>query len=240
MLKYFLLAVLASTAVSADADVFKCKGADGKVQFSDTACKADSTSELMPDRAPVTQQQSHEAQQRGQRLQNEAAALDEEKASARAAQQAQQQRQDSEAVKKSATAKISDDDAEAVATCVKDVERRGASQNVKAEMIAACRTAGSAQRSSGISSDAVSTCVRNVERTGASEKDKARQLALCHGGDVQPEPLPPPKPHPTTVTSCDKANCWDNLGGRYNKTGSKLIRSDGKVCQLIGNLLNCN
>jgi len=80
-------------------------------------------------------------------------------------------------------------DADAVANCVRDVERRGASQNVKAELIAACQSAGQTQRSKNLASDTVSDCVRNVERTGASEKDKSRQIAVCHGGDVKPEPV---------------------------------------------------
>ena len=195
MLKYLLLAV-ALAASSANAQVFKCKGADGKTQFSDTACKAGNSSEMVPDRVPVTEQQRQEAQQRAQRMQGEAGAIDSDKAAAQSTQQAQQQRQTIETENKTTAAKESANDADAVANCVRDVERRGASQKVKAEMIAACRTAGTTQRSSAMSDDAVSNCVKNVERTGASEKDKARQIAMCHGGDVKPEPLLPLKHRP--------------------------------------------
>lgn len=188
MLKYLLFVVVAVAATQANAEIFKCKAADGKIQFSDTACKAGNRSEAIPDRSPLTEQQQYEAQRRGQQMQSEAAALDAEKAAAQAAQQAQQQRQETETGRKSAVSKAAANDADAVAACVRDVERRAASPNVKAEMLAACRTAGLVQHATGISSEAVSNCVKNVERTGASEKEKTRQLAICHGGDVPPEP----------------------------------------------------
>ncbi len=240
MLKYLFLLVVAFGSASVNAQVFKCKGADGKVQFSDTQCKAGNQSELIPDRVPVTQQQRLEAQIRGQQMQNEATVLDREKATAQAVQQAQQQRLATEQSRQAVTAKATSSDANAVANCVRDVERRGASQNVKAEMIAACRSAGMVQRSAGISGDAVHECVKNVERTGASEKDKARQIAVCHGGDVQAEPLPPPRRQPTTLTSCDRDGCWDDVGNRYNKAAGGMFRGDGKFCQQVGNTVQCN
>lgn len=239
MLKYLLLA-LAIASANASAAVFKCKGPDGKTQFSDSPCKVGNSSEIVPDRAPVTQQQRYEAQQRAQQLQSEAAALDEDKAAARASQHAQRQRSEAENEKKATAAKVVADDTDAIANCVRDVERRGAPQNVKAEMLAACRTAGLVQRTTGISGDAVSNCVKNVERTGASEKEKARQMAICHGGDVPPEPQPPPKPRPTTIMSCDSGGCWDDVGNRYNKGAGGMFRGDGKFCQKIGNMLQCN
>lgn len=245
MLKYFLVMVVTLVVTDVNAQVFKCKGADGKTQFSDTACKTGNQSEVVPDRAPVTQQQRFEALQRGQQMQNEAAALDGEKSAAQAAHQSAQQRKESDAAKQVASSQAASSDADAVASCVRDVERRGASQNVKAEMIAACRTAGLVQRSTGISGDAVSNCVKNVERTGASEKEKARQLATCHGGDVQPEPLPPPvqKTGPASslvIKNCVGSTCTDQMGNRYTTTLGKTVRSDGKRCYQQGNTFYCD
>ena len=204
MLRYILLLMVVIAAGSADAQVFKCKGADGKTQFSDTPCPAGSRSELLPDRAPVTRQQHEEALQRGRQIQDEAAAVDEEKSTAQATQPTRQARQDTGAGRQAAAEGATPDYSDAVAACVRDVERHGASAGVKAEMIVACRTARPAQASSGLSGDALATCVRNVERTGASERDKTRQLATCHGADVQPEPLPVPRrktaPAPLTTT----------------------------------------
>ena len=245
MLKSLLLFVLTIAAVQADAEVFKCQGTDGKIQFSDTACKAGNRTEVIPDRAPVTQQQQYEAQQRGLQMQNEAAALDAGKATAQASQQPQQRRQEAETERTLAVSKATSNDADAVAVCVRDVERRGAAPNVKAEMLAACRTAGLVQRTAGISGDAVSNCVKNIERTGASEKEKARQIAICHGGDVQPEPILPPvkktSPAPLLVIkNCTGSTCTDQMGSRYTTTQGKTVRSDGKRCYQQGNAFHCD
>ena len=182
MFKLVLFLTLAVSATVANAEVFKCEGVNGKVQFSDTACATGSRSEVLPDRAPITAQQQQDAQQRNQRLQNQTVEPGAEKISAQAAPSAQTQ-----------TQSPAPNDADAVANCVRDVERRGASQNVKAEFIAACQSAGRTQRSTNQASSAVEDCVRNVERTGASERDKSRQIAVCHGGDVKPEPVIPVK-----------------------------------------------
>lgn len=176
MFKFVLFLTFAVSATVVNAEVFKCEGANGKVQFSDTACATGKRSEVLPDRAPITAQQQQDARQRNQRLQNQTAEPITEKVAAQAAPSAQIQ-------------SPAPNDADAVANCVRDVERRGAAQNVKAELIAACQSAGRTQRSTNQASSAVDDCVRNVERTGASEKDKARQIAVCHGGDVKPEPV---------------------------------------------------
>jgi len=226
---------------SAMAQVYKCKGADGKLQFSDRPCPGANTAEIVPNKwGSVSAQDRLEAQQRASQMQQEANQLDAAKADAAA-----RQRQDNQVAERAAAASAAanqqrQNDADAMAACVKDVERRGASQNVKAEMMAACRTAGAQQRASG-SSSLVSDCVKNVERSGASEKEKARQIALCHGGDVQPERLPPPAPiTPAVITSCDRDGCWDSKGRRYEERGNTLIRSDGKPCIRTGTTLQCN
>ena len=188
MPKFVLPLLLAIFVTGADAQtLFKCIGDDGKIEISDRACDPVSRSEKMPDRAPITQQQRYEAQQRAQRLQDEAANGEASSETAKSVAASAQKTEDQGQA--AAAANTAADDENAIANCVRDVERRGASQDVKAEMIAACRTAGQVQRSSGMSSDAVSECVKRVERTGASEMEKARQLAMCHGGDVQPEHL---------------------------------------------------
>lgn len=243
MQKCLFLLLAATIAANAGAEVYRCKGPDGKVQFSDTACKAGIKAEIVPDRAPVTERQRYEARQRALRMQGEAADLDAEKASAQPTYQAQQQRQQAATGSTAVTAREASSDAGAIAACVRDVERRGASQKVKAEMVAACRTAGVVQRSTGLSGDVVNDCVRNVERTGAPEKTKARQLAICHGGDVTPEPLPPPvrsnQPPLAVIKNCNGPTCTDQMGNRYTTAGGKTVRSDGKRCYQQGSAVYC-
>jgi hypothetical protein len=183
VVKYILVLLMAIASGTAGAQVYKCKGADGKLQFSDTRCKAGHTLEIVPDHTSyVTPQQRLEAQQRAAQMQGEAAARDTEKANVQAAQQARiaERAQPVEAPVKGPS------DSDAMAKCVRDVERQGASEKVKAELLAACRTSGVVQRSSGTAGDTVSDCVKNVERTGAAGKTKATEIARCHGAYVNP------------------------------------------------------
>jgi hypothetical protein len=47
-------------ALNANAEVFKCKGSDVKLQFADTHRRAGKISGIIPDRSPVSQQQRQE------------------------------------------------------------------------------------------------------------------------------------------------------------------------------------
>ncbi len=173
-----VLFTLLSVAISAQAGVFKCTGTDGKTQFSDTPCTNGAKAEVVPDRAPITPQQQLDARQRTARMQAESDA---------AGGQPLASPTPTTPLNASTSVQPSQTNADAVANCTRDVERQAASQQVKAEMIVACQSAGEKQRSSGRSADAISECVRSVERAGASGSDKARLLAECHGGDVKPE-----------------------------------------------------
>ncbi len=179
MIRRVLALSLISVAITAHAGVFKCTGTDGKTQFSDTPCKSGTKAEAVPDRVPITAQQQLEAQQRAARLQAESASAETPPAApaTRAAQNSSP----------ASSAQSAPNDADAIAHCVRDIERQAASQKTKAEMIVACQSAGRKQRETAASTDSVSDCVRSVERTGASGTDKARFLAQCHGGNVEPE-----------------------------------------------------
>lgn len=247
ILKHILLITIACVATGANAQVYKCKGADGKIQFSDKPCIGAKQTELVPDRGSyVSPEQQYEAQQRTARMRDEINAQEQEVSAANAARHAEYKHEQAVSAQKSARTQAADNSADAVANCVRDVERRGASQNVKAEMIASCRTAGSSQRATGTPSSAVSDCVKNVERTGASEREKARQIALCHGGDVQPEVYRPAHPvalNPApqaVIKSCNGPSCSDQFGNRYTTTQGKTVRSDGKRCHQQGTRLYCD
>jgi hypothetical protein len=63
----------------------------------------------------------------------------------------------------------------------------------------------------------------------------------------QPLPATPPPPRPAPemrmpapVTSCDPNGCYDSSGARYSGQGPGMIRSDGKLCQQVGNMMHCN
>lgn len=237
------IAVSLLLCANAEAQLRKCIAPDGKVTYSDVVCAGNTASERKVNPRGNTLDSSgfREQVQREQDAAAQANLRDADRASqetnSRQAQVAQQT-QAAEAAKQASLQSAKDSDA--YANCVRDVERQPATHQVKAELIAACRTAGFVQRQTGMSQGAVNDCVRNVERTGASGKDKARQLATCHGGDVKPEPRPPPHVKPSTLMSCDTGGCWDDAGNRYNGRGATLYRDDGKTCQRVGNMLQCN
>lgn len=67
-----------------------------------------------------------------------------------------------------------------------------------------------------------------------------QRLLWCRGQGPKPERLRPP-PGPSIITNCDAGGCWDNQGKRYNSGGGPtMIRQDGRVCQRIGGMMQCN
>lgn len=238
--------VLALFAPFAVAQVYKCKGADGKLNFSDRPCAA--TAEIVPNKwGTVSPEERLEAQKPAASMQQSADAIDAERAEASARQRQAIEAKERSTVAAAAANQAQKADADAMAACVRDVERRGAPQNVKAEMMAACRTAGAEQRATG-SSSLVGDCVKNVERSGASEREKARQIARCHGGDVQPEyvehrlaPAAPAYSPPGRMKSCEFGKCRDSDGNVYKDRGNgRFTRSDGKSCRTQGSVVYCD
>ncbi|MFB0936223.1 MAG: DUF4124 domain-containing protein [Propionivibrio sp.] len=112
MIRAIVLFVMAMAASQATAEVFMCKNASGGTEFSDTPCKAGSTSEVVPDRAPLTQQQQNEARQKTAQQKSKAAELEKQRA---AGQDKQEERQAAPAPAPAPTDVV--DDEGAVATC---------------------------------------------------------------------------------------------------------------------------
>lgn len=47
-------------------------------------------------------------------------------------------------------------------------------------------------------------------------------------------------PSTTSFTgNCDSAGCWGSDGTRYNMVGGSLVRPDGRMCQNIGGVMQC-
>jgi hypothetical protein len=44
---------------------------------------------------------------------------------------------------------------------------------------------------------------------------------------------------PSVITSCDAGGCWDNLGNRYNGSGTTLFGTTGKPCIRSGDRIEC-
>ncbi len=231
----------------AHAQTIKCTAADGKVTYSNVACP-DTTQSVKPvDTSANTLDGStlREQVQKDKATATHVETTQRERAAAEAGSRQQAQAQAAEAAKQEAQKAQSDE--AAYANCMRDVERQSVTEDVRAELYAACRTAGASQRQRGMADATVRECVRSVERTGAYPKDKARQIAICHGADVLPEPpvvrlSPTVRPSgPPRITTCSGNQCSDDMGQRYFKQqGTGLMREDGKLCQLAaGNTVRC-
>lgn len=239
-----LVALLCSPT---QAQTTKCTAPDGKVTYSNVACPDSTMSERAVDTSGNTLDGSslREKVQKDKAAAAQAEAAERERAAVEAGSRQQTQAQAAAAAKQEAQKAQSDE--AAYANCTRDVERQSVAEDVKAELFAACRTAGASQRKSGMADAALRECVRSVERTGASPTDRARQIAICHGADVKPEP-PVVVLHPRVrtmgpprITTCTGNQCSDDAGQRYFKQqGTGLVREDGKFCQLAaGNTVRC-
>lgn len=99
------------------------------------------------------------------------------------------------------------------------------------------------RRSSNSSRD--STCEQMLREPANSRAKRAALAAACGSSapEIRDEPtsMPAPLPAPTTITNCDSAGCWDNMGGRYNKGGGTTYfpASGGGACQMIGGVMRC-
>lgn len=231
----------------AQAQTIKCTAPDGKVTYSNVACP-DSTQSVKPvDTSGNTIDSSslREQAQKDKAAATQAEATEREHAALEAGNRQRAQAQAAATAKQEAQRAQSDE--AAYSNCVRDADRQSVTEDLRAELFAACRTAGASQRHSGLTDAALRECVRNVERTATYPNDKARQIAMCHGADVKPAPpvvvlrpsvrtMGPPR-----ITTCSGNQCSDDTGQRYFKQqGSALVREDGKFCQLAsGNTVRC-
>lgn len=231
----------------AHAQAIKCTAPDGKITYSNVACPGNTASERSVDTSANTVDGSalREQAQKDKATATHIETTQREQAAAEAGSRQQAQAQAAASAKQEAQRAQGDE--AAYSNCMRDVERQSVTEDVRAELFAACRTAGSNQRQRGMADATVRECVRSVERTGAFPRDKARQVALCHGADVLPEPpvvvlrpsvrtMGPPR-----ITTCTGNQCSDDQGQRYFKQqGTGLVREDGKACQLAaGNTVRC-
>jgi len=96
--------------------------------------------------------------------------------------------------------------------------------------------------------DAKTAPARKTERrrgryAAPVEMEKLPAPAVDAGRPVLPAPPTsprPPAPSPAPVTSCDPGGCWDSGGQRYNGSGAVMIHGNGRVCQQVGSMMQCN
>ena len=149
-MKLSLLIATAFAAIlcsSAQAQAVKCTAADGKVTYSNVVCPDSTASERTVETSANTLDGSslREQAQKNKAAAAQAEATDRERAAFEAGSRQQAQTQ---ATRQEAQSAAKDE--AAYGNCARDVERQGVAEDVKAELFAACRTAGGNQRRSGM------------------------------------------------------------------------------------------
>ncbi len=82
-------------------------------------------------------------------------------------------------------------------------------------------------------------------RGGSPTPYQAPIVVPSAAGTIAPLRLPTPSivvtpPTPPSFTgNCDSAGCWGSDGTRYNAIGGSLVRPDGRMCQNIGGVMQC-
>ena len=217
-----LLALLVCSAIQAQ--TIKCTAADGRVTYSNVACP-DSTQSIKPVVTTGNTMDGSALREQAQKDRATATYVETtQREQAAVESSARQQAQAQSAAIAKQEAQNARTDETSYGNCVRDVERQSGTEDVRAELFAACRTAGASQRQNGMSDNTLRECVRTVDRTAASANDKARQVATCHGADVKPEPpivvlrraVRPMSP-PRHIPTCTGNQCPDSTDQRNVK-----------------------
>jgi len=81
---------------------------------------------------------------------------------------------------------------------------------------------------------------------GSGRAPASRDPIAVDGGSKGTSPLPATPPPdlgvpkaPPVLTLCDTGGCWDNLGNRYNGTGTVLYGPGGVPCMRSGDRIEC-
>jgi hypothetical protein len=80
---------------------------------------------------------------------------------------------------------------------------------------------------------------------GPGRSPALRDPVAVEGTTAKPLPVTPASPSfslprsPPVLTLCDTGGCWDNLGNRYNGTGSILYGPGGAPCTRSGDRIEC-
>ena len=211
VLASMLFALVASTS---HAQVHRCKGADGKMVYSDAPCVSSST-------GGVIQLQDNVIETHMDRERNE-----------RYLQEQQQERQQSQP-------RPMPPQRRPVVTAPADrVGGTNADRNSPECQLAIrnANTQSAAASPSKIDNDraeASRVCGYNPwpgKTASEIDAENRRSAALERAS----------RNRTGVVRDCDAGGCWDTQGMRYNGSGQTLIRADGQACRRVGNLLECD
>ncbi len=240
--KIVLLVVLFAIPISCHAQTFKCRTPSGKMEFSDSPCAGGSQTERVQSNeyiSPERQRQAREVQAQNaaqvDRIEGEKAAYGQQMQR----QQAAYARADAEQARIDANRKAGENVKAQQDECSRMATDRNMGRSQRAALAELCAKPEP-------NKEKFDDCKAQLAKA-TSPSQRAMIASNCTGEPEagvrvrevsRPPPLQPIAP--SVITSCDKGGCWDNTGNRYNGSGTTLFRADGKTCQRLGSMMQCN
>lgn len=205
---------------SGSAQVFKCKGLNGKIVYADAPCADGTSGTVVNTTANVLESDATRAAARGD--------FDDP----RMAQPPVRSYPERPAPPMQTTRPV---DPMACRNAKRDLDSARSTVNLEISRGKPPGPALSAVKSAELAVDA--SC--NTNMAGARTRTDA-----AYAPPPSQEPTQPPAPPtetPSRVVNCDPAGCWDTVGRRLNNAaGGNFFRSDGKFCTRAGPNVVCN
>lgn len=208
-------------SMSAQAQVYRCTGSDGKLNYSDVPCSSQEEGQLI--------QRGLTPQERALRDANAALAAERRERSRLAAElresQAQQRQVQQQAEMQSRQLQAQ---AQRTPTYQETIDCKNAKR--KLDFVRNERIPDASERRHKIN-----VAISNVNSECGTSTELIQEPVNIHVHQNNRAP------QPSVITDCRGGFCYDNLGGVYHQTGgSHMTRNDGKVCTDVGGFLNCH
>lgn len=234
--KLMLLLVVGVLSSSGHAQTFKCKTPSGATVISDTPCTNGARAEKVQSSeyiSPERQRQAIEVNQRNARQLQGIEAANE-------AYQQQLQRQQAVQIQNDARAAANENARRQQDDCARLAADKNMGRSQRAALAELCA-------SQQPNRERFDDCKEQIAKAG-NPSQRAMIASNCTGDpgsaarvrDASRPTVVQPIEHPSPITSCDRSGCWDGAGNRYNGNGSTFFRTDGKTCQKMGSMMQCN
>lgn len=213
-MKYVIGTLLALMAVSAQAEIYKCRLADGRTEISSAPCTGGSTTLSARPAETVPEASREQAERDVARMRSFVEQREAEQRREEAAENRQQQ------AERQAEAARSIYETSDMDSCLRELGRQNVDAGRRAELEAVCRAKTRAPSPVVVvpvpayPAHGIDACVQNVLRMRLAPAEQERRIAQCRGFAVVPpvvQPRPrqaPPEPPPPTrqVVPCPNSN----------------------------------
>ena len=196
----FVGLLIALLALPVQADIYKCRLANGRTEISNTPCPAGSgTLTARPD-DPVSEQSRQQAERDVERMRSY---VEKREATQRTEEAAERQSAAQQRVYQSGS----------LSECLRELELNPVEPARRAELEAVCRAKAKNEPTQvpvpvyGGIGNPVDACIRNVMRQGLAPAEHDRRIAQCQGGSthvVPTQPRPEPKPNTKPAPPCPR------------------------------------